>query len=269
MRLVSILRPWVSLPLVILFSAVPAKSLAGQNGPPPPVRDPQAIAVIQTALGAMGGAGAIGNIQNAVVQGTSVTTPINENGPQNFTWTCAGSAFRYENDGNSGGHVFVSNNGSPQDQEGGKWVAMATFMGRANLPFHIPALVLFGELSNPNYTLTFVGMTTLNGTPVVQVNTSDNSDFIGQLVTPQEWYFDPNSGLPLHVMYRVPNPLDAQTYSTGTIDFARFQIINSVLVPFQLTINEGPVSLVATVSSATFNAPLNQNLFTNQQGLSQ
>lgn len=118
MRLASISRPWVVLPLVILFSTVSAESLAGQNGPPPPARDPQAIAAIQTALAAMGGAGAIGAIQNAVVQGTSVTTPNNENGPQNFTWTCAGNAFRYENDGTSGGHVFVSNNGSPQDQEG-------------------------------------------------------------------------------------------------------------------------------------------------------
>jgi hypothetical protein len=270
MRLASVFHPWVALPLFVLFSTAPAKSFAGQNGPPPlPVRDTQAIAAIQTALGAMGGAGAIGVIQNAVVQGTSVATPDNGNGITNFTWTSAGNDFRYENDANAGSHVLVSNGGNPADQENDNWVTIPSSIARANLPFHIPALVLFNELSNQNYTLTFVGQTTLNGVAAVQVNTSDNSDFIGQLVTPQQWYFDPKSGLPLRVVYRIPSFLDAQSYSTGTIDFASYRAVSGVLVPFQLTISEGPGSLVATVTTATFNAPLGPNQFTTQLGINQ
>lgn len=229
-----------------------------QSSPPSPVRDAQAIATVQSAIAAMGGATAIGAIQSSIAQGTSVATSDTGSGTTNFTWSHSGQEFRYENDAASGGHIFVSNSGNPCDIQGGVVVASASRVARAALPFHIPGVVLLNELNNPNYTLTNAGATTLNGTSALHIQTADNSDSVGQIVTPQDWYFDPTTGLPLSVQYRIPSAGNLQSWLPGSISFANFQAVNGVLVPFQLTIQEGPPAppVVATVSSVAFNTSI-------------
>jgi hypothetical protein len=256
---------WASFLLISLIGLMSQSTFAqaqgpssSQTSPPNPVRDAQAVATVQSAIVAMGGATAIGAIQSSVAQGTSVATSDTGSGTTNFTWSHSGQDFRYENDATSGGHVFVSNSGSPCDIEAGIIAPSASSAARANLPFHIPALVLFNELSNANYTLTYVGATTLNGASALHIQTADNSDSTGQLVTPQDWYFDPTTGLPLSVQYRIPNAVNAQNWQPGSIGFANFQSISGVLVPFQLTIQEGPPAppVVATISSVVFNTSI-------------
>lgn len=255
MRPLSLVRASVLI-LLLGFMLQSARAQTPAPSPPPPVQDPQAIAAIQSAIAATGGIAAISAIQSSIAQGTSVVSPDDGSGTTNFTWTHSGQDFRYENDATSGNHVFVSNSGNPCDIEAGIVVASAPYVARANLPFHIPALVLFNELNNPNYTLTYVGATTLNGTSAIHIQTADNSDSVGQLVTPQDWYFDATTSLPLSVQYRIPSPRDPQIWYPGSITFANFQTVNGVLVPFQLTIQEGPPAVpaaVATISSVTFN----------------
>jgi hypothetical protein len=259
--------PRVRASVLILLLGLMSQSVLAQatspspspTSPPTPVQDAQAVAAIQSAIAAMGGATAIAAIQSSVAQGTSVATPDDGSGTRNFTWSHSGQDFRYENDAASGSHIFVSNSGSPCDIEGNTVVASARHVARANLPFHLPAVVLFNELSNPNYTLTYIGVAPLNGTSAVHIQTADNSDSVGQLVTPQDWYFDPTTGLPLSVQYRIPSAGSAQNWQPGSISFANFQPVNGVLVPFQLTIQEGPAAVppvVATISSVTLNAPI-------------
>lgn len=261
MRPLSLARASVLILLLGLTSQlVLAQAPAPSPTPtqPPPVQDPQAIAAIQSAIAATGGIIAISAIQSSVAQGTSVVSPDDGSGTRTLTWSHSGQDFRYENDGTSGSHVFVSNSGNPCDIEGNIVVPSAAHVARANLPFHIPGLVLFNELNNPNYTLTYVGATSLNGTSAVHIQTADNSDSVGQLVTPQDWYFDATTGLPLSVQYRIPSAGNAQNWQPGSISFANFQTVNGVLVPFQLTIQEGPPAppIVATISSVAFNAAI-------------
>jgi hypothetical protein len=228
---------------------------------PGPVRDPQAVATVQAGLTAMGGTATISQVQNSVVSGTSVDQPAQQNTAQSFTWTYADKEFRNENNAASGGHVLVSNGGSPQDFHDGAWTGLLPIAARTNLPYHIPALVLCSELNNPGYALIFLGSTTLNGTSAIHVQTRDDSDLTGHVFTLQDWYFDSATGLPLRVEYQIPVSQNPSESLQASVDFSNFTIVSGILVPFQLTFSEGPISFVATVASATFNTSTDPSQF--------
>ena len=178
MRPLPLARASVLILLLGLTSQFVLAQAPAPTSPPVPVQDSRAITVIQSAIAAMGGATAIGAIQSSIVQGSSVAAPDAGSATTNFIWSHSGQDFRYEDDAASGSHIFVSNSGNPCDIQGGVVVPSAPQVARANLLFHIPALVLFNELNNSNYTLTYVGATTQNGTSALHIQTADNSDSV-------------------------------------------------------------------------------------------
>lgn len=137
--------------LLLLTAFVPVTLAQTQTSSQTVGRDPQAVLVAQTALSAMGGPGVIGQIQNSTVTGTSLSQAEAESETRSFVWTYAGNEFRNENDAATGSHVLVSNSGNPQDYREGTWVTSPAALSRTNLPYHIPALVLFSELNNAGY----------------------------------------------------------------------------------------------------------------------
>jgi len=133
----------------------------GQTSNPTSIeRDAQAITLVQTAISAMGGASKISQIQNAVVIGTSIDAADASSTASSFTWTQSGVEFRYEIDSTNGGHILVSDGVSAEDFHDGIWTLAPPVMVRTELCYHIPALVLLEEYSNPNYSIIFVGRTT-------------------------------------------------------------------------------------------------------------
>jgi hypothetical protein len=224
-------------------------------------RDPQAILVVQTALSAMGGPGVIGQMQNSTATGTSVSQAEGESETRSFVWTYAGNQFRNENDAATGTHILVSNSGNPQDYRDGTWVTSPVALSRANLPYHIPALVLFSEINNAGYSFAFLGTKTLNGVNAIHVQTRDDSDAIGTAYTSQDWYFNPATGLPVRVEFQIPTDQNSKDSLQASIDFSNFRVISGVLVPLQLDIAEGPATCTAAVSSVAFNANVDPNGF--------
>jgi hypothetical protein len=76
---------WRVLLVVFLLSFISQIGLAQSQAPAPtqqPERDAQAIAVVQTALAAMGGIANVSQVQNSVVQGTSVNQPSRRSSSQ-------------------------------------------------------------------------------------------------------------------------------------------------------------------------------------------
>ena len=258
--------------LTFLFCA----SLAAQQPaqlplakPPAPTRDPQALVTIQNAVLAMGGSQIIGAIRNITVRGTAQTVPASPGDPTTFVWVVSGADYRYENDGAQGSHTLISNGGNPVDVRDGKAVPIAYHVSRATLPFHLPAVLLYSELSNANYSFHFVGQTTVGGRPAIQVHAEDDSDSIGPIVTPQEWYFDVASNIPLRVEYRLPDAARGTKWTEGSMDFSSFQLVKGMLIPFGLAVTDGPISLQITAVSATVNENLPANTFTPSVGASQ
>jgi hypothetical protein len=239
---------------IILLGFVSQVAMAQTSTPSPsqPVRDAQALAVVQQSLTAMGGTAAVSQVQNSVVTAAVVNPTAPEGTTESFTWTYAGNQFRLEDDAANGGHVFVSSGGSPQDFHDGAWFDVSPVMVRTNLPFHVPALALYGEIQNPGYSFIFVGSATLNGSGVIHIQTRDDSDMTGHLFTLQDWYFDPVKELPLRVEYQIPMSLNPSDSLNASMNFSNFQAVTGILIPFQLSIIEGPVSLALTVTSAAF-----------------
>lgn len=249
----------------LLFSQI-AKAQSSTSASQTATRDPQAVAIIQTALAAMGGSGLVGTIQSSVESGNTANLSASDTNPATFISTYAGGEFREEVTASSGSHVLVSNAGAPQDFRDGSWQVQPPVVVRTNLPFHIPALVLFNDLANAGYSFAYLGATTLDGNSVVHIRAVDTSDLAGQLFTAQDWYFNATSGLPARVVVKIPTSAQPKDALPETIDFSNFQVVSGVLVPFQLAITVGPLEWVATASSISFNTNVDASQFAPSSG---
>ncbi len=262
--------PASCLSVLFLLASIPAFGQSKSSTSTTSVeRDAQAVSAAQAALTAMGGASAISQVQNVVVSGTSIDQAGDQSTASSFTWTQAGAEFCYQTTSANGGHTLVSNGGYPQDFHAGAWILVPPVVVRTSLPYHVPALVLFNELANPGYAFILVGSTTINGKNAIHVLTRDDSDATGHSFTPQDWYFDASTGLPLHVSYQVPLSQNASDSLQESIDFAGYQAVSGIHVPFQLTITEGQSSFVTTVSSAAFNTSLGPSVFSPSEAQQQ
>jgi hypothetical protein len=246
--------------LVLMMGLIAAASAAPQG----PERDSAAISTLQSAITALGGSNAVAAIQDCILTGST-----NSNGmSRTFKWTIAGSEFRQEMaTANGATGVFVSGHGSPAWTLNGNTAALNYHVARANPPLYLPPYVLFQELSNPIYTLKYVGVVQLNGKNALQVHISDDSDSVGTLVTQQEWYFDSVSFMPLRVQFREPANENAANYINATFDFSQFGAINSVLVPSAISYsNDNGGNRTITIGAVTFNSGVSQSLFDPPQG---
>ena len=126
----------------------------------------------------------------------------------------------------------------------------------------MPIVILVTALLNPTYTVTQGTPTQVGSVQAIHVHISNDADAISQAVTPQEWYFDPNTGLPLRVEYHVPDPLNALNWAPGARDFANYQPVNGFLVPFQITnwVSGNSVS-VTTISAVQLNIAVTESEF--------
>ena len=250
--------------LVVLVVIV-GMSLAAGAAAHAPERDSAAISTLQNAITALGGANVIGSVQDCILTGSF---QYSDGSTKNFNWTIAGVEFRRELDfPNGGSSVFFSGHGSPAWTQSGTTSALNYHMARANLPLYLPPYVLFQELNNSKYTLKYVGVVRLNGNNVVQVHVSDDSDAVGTLVTPQEWYFDPVSFLPLEVQFRQPSNENAADYVNAAYVFSQFVPTNGVLISSTISYSQDNApNRTVTIGSVTFNSGVSQNVFNPPQG---
>jgi outer membrane lipoprotein-sorting protein len=232
-----------------------------------PTRDPRAIQVIQQSLAVMGGASAISQISNCVAQGTIQAPPGSWMTSGSLTWETSGTEFRYSNPSPQGTEIFVSGHGQPASTTGGVTVRVFAHVSEAVFPPHLPALVLFEELQDSRYSVVNLGTGTVEGKPALHVQTSLAGNPIDAQVTQQDWYLDPNTGLPLRVEYRLPSHNDALQFLSAAFEFANYQAVSGVLVPFQITIYfNGQEAGVVTVGSVSFNTGLSPSEFDAPSG---
>jgi hypothetical protein len=225
--------------VALLLAFVPqiASAQSVSTSSPPPIRDAQAIAVLQSAILGMGGTQSIAAIQDSTIEGTQQNPTNPQAAPLTFTWQQSGAEFRDFIQATDHTYTSLSGHGNPAQQLKGQWSRLNYHVARANLPFELPALVLYRELENATYTLHYIGLTTVEGKSALHLRTSDDTDKVGTLVTPQEWYFDPVSFIPIRVEYRVPYPRNAYQWTPVSIDYKNYQTQNGVLIPFELDMN--------------------------------
>ena len=248
----------------LLFVALFLPVLGHSQKPeqPPVQRDPQALAILQNSIAAMGGLAAAAQVTDTVVMGNVQPAASSSVKPGTFTWKTAGPDFRYEKQSATASQVFVSGHGQPASIRGGAVTSFKPHITLANPPLHLPALFLTTVLGNKQYSVNFVGKADVNGAPAVKVRISLDTDPLSSLVTPQDWYFDAASAIPLRVEHRLPDNRRPENFVLAADEFADFRVVAGLLVPFKITsYEEGKLVAVETVTAVSFNNGLTSSEF--------
>jgi hypothetical protein len=251
--------------LSVLFILSSSPRINSQQAATSPPRDPQALAAVQKAVAALGGT-ALTQIQDAAVQGTIQILPTSANQTFSVVWEDAwgkgAPSFRRESHVVGSASVLVSSNGQPYDLQGGFTTKLPRHVALSCGAVHLPGIILAAQLNNSGYSFKFVETTTLNGQAAVHIQSALTTDPVASALTLQDWYFDPNSGLPLRVDYRVANSPDLLNPGVVTMQFANFQSVSGILIPFRLleTGLAGEQDIV-TITSVTLNSGLSPSEF--------
>jgi len=243
-----------------------SRRLNSQQSTSSPQRDPQALAVLQQAVAAMGGPTAMAQIQSVVAQGSVVPAPGTSAPSGSFIWedqfTTQSHEFKATFQSGSLTQVFVSGHGSPGLVSNGKITKFAPYVASTTLPFHIPAVVLAGLLANTNCNIAFLGPTTLNGQTAVHIHLHIDTDLLQLTSSVQDWYFDPNTALPLRVEYRIPDTHLAFKYATIDADFSDYRAAQGSLIPFHIATSEdGNPRNTFSIASVSINSPVSTSDF--------
>lgn len=170
--------------------------------------------------------------------------------------------FRRERSESGRTKIFVSGHGKARFHDGSKLHAVPMHVLLANLPFHLPVVVLFREFSDPKYSIEWVGSETLNGASVIHIKCVREDDPVNAAVTAQDWYLDAASGLPVKVAYRVPILRNALKTEQASVEYADFRNESGVLLPFTLKHHPSSGNLeTITVSAYSFNVPTSASDF--------
>jgi hypothetical protein len=229
------------------------------------VRDAQALDVVRKALTAMGGP-AISAIQDCTVQAQSDAAPGAQAMSGTMTWKMAGAEFRIDGPGPNGTASVMTGHGKP---------GMINGVATALQPYVIQALfvpvaiapVLAQELANSKMSLRFKDNETLGTTSVTVVTTALETDYPDNVVTPQTWYFDTSTGLPVRIDFRSPDTRNPNNFSSSAVDLSNYKAVSGVAYPFTVVSSvDGRTQIVFTVQSVVVNSGIPSTQFDSTGG---
>ena len=264
--------PWVSL---LLFIAFAVRSFAQQPSTPTAIKDPRALLILARSLSAMGGANAISAIQDYV-------------GTGNITFHWAGQEVQGSVTARGMGiGNYRMDAAIPDGTE--TWICgqgisgiLTTPDGKSQTyPFYdlmtegsrtIPAIRVATEIGDSTTSITYVGLVASGGSEMYQIHfaqavpptsTAQLLPGIGQF----DLYIDPTSLLITKLIDTVRPPSDFYTTLPHEFDFADYQTVGNIAVPFSISENINgqqtwsmklnSVLLNVGLSSDVFNVPLN------------
>jgi hypothetical protein len=101
--------------VALLLAFVPqiASAQSVSTSSPPPIRDAQAIAVLQSAILGMGGTQSIAAIQDSTIEGTQQNPTNPQAAPLTFTWQQSGAEFRDFIQATDHTYTSLSGHGNP------------------------------------------------------------------------------------------------------------------------------------------------------------
>lgn len=253
----------------VLVFASPGSAQVPVLSPPSPittaVRDQQAVTAVQNAISALGGASLIGLQQSWVAQGSVTGNSAASALSGTFTWEAAGSEYRFAGSSSSGQSLFVTGHGNPTQVSAGKSQAVSPYMAQAMFVPTLVGPVLLQELQNQAYSIRYSGTDTIGSESVVKVTTAAETKYPDNVITPQTWYFDVTTGLPIRVDFRSPAPKNPASYVGERFDYSNFRAIAGVVFPLQVDVTiagqlqrtfvVNTVSVNASIASSDFDPP--------------
>jgi len=234
-----------------------------------PKRDATAVGWVQLAINTMGGASAVGGIQDCVATGYLTPAAGNPQPAGAFKWKNSGSQFRYENPSNNGAtSVFVSGSGAPALIQGdGSIKRLRSHMAKAPIAPHLVALVLLRVLNDQQISLASPEAAMVGGRASVRVHVWNGTNEAKRAMSDQVWYFDAATGLPLRLEYKVPENDNLLVTTDTAVDFTDFRSVSGVVVPFQFTFYAaGAAYSSGKLDSVSFNTGISPDQFAAPAG---
>jgi hypothetical protein len=232
-----------------------------------PVRTPEALGIVQDSVAALGGADAISNLRNFVVQGNFTATDYKAQSG-NVVWEVAGQELRFDFPASEGMRTIATGHGSSFVRSNGEARWMPDHTIRALFIPPLVARTLITAARNLETSIEFGGDGIVGKTPVKIVTISSQTSRLDSIATLQTWYFDSASGLPIRVEYRLPDREDVRHFLTASADVSNYKSISSVYFPLQANITvAGSESGTITISSIAINGPIQASDFELSQRL--
>jgi len=202
---------------------------------PTPIRDPKAIELVTSSVNAMGGTATIGQVKDYVVQAQFQGFAEFGSVPSGqIVWTVAGREYRADYSTPTGTASLSSGNGTPFRNNNGD---VKNIIPHAVRSLFVPALVgsvLLAELQDSNYSFEYQGPGSLGSEPVIIVKTSSQASELDFEATPQTWYFDSATSLPVRVEYIIFDSTYWTRSAPGSIDLSDYKAVGGILYPFQV-----------------------------------
>jgi len=227
----------IGLLLFLLLLVVPVWAQQATQSSAQPAGDPQAVAVVQAAITALGGATAIGQAQ-------SWTFKAQTQGPHS----------------NANVDYVIST-----DTDTGKVVRRDGTMKPAP-PIHshfVPALVgaiLLRESLDPDFSMQYAGLSTQDSKPVTVIVFT----FGPAKLPAQIWTFDATN-LPVMIDFRSSAQIGARASFPFVVALSDYRVVSGVMYPFQITsflpgrppqiVSVHSIAASATAPTNDFNGP--------------
>ncbi len=223
----------------LILSLFLAGAVAAQTSSPTtssqPVRDPQAIVVVEQAMAALGGHEAHRGVRSVAIKGT-MQEPDSQ-AASSFLWeddfTGKTPEFRKEVRSGNSVRTFVSGHGTPAHIQEGKVRQMPAQAAWAAPPFYLPGIVLARELKNQSYSFRLIQ--SAGDGPLIHVRVSWELNSVTASLGAQDWYFDPGNSLPVRVQYMLPSTAKPGYLKSAAIEFSDFRSNAGIAVPFHMT----------------------------------
>jgi hypothetical protein len=256
----------------LLFTVFPA--LAQQSSTPsaPVTKDPQAVSLAITSLAALSGNAQISDI---TLTGTVTRIAGSDVEEGNFTLEGLGTGDSRMDLNLVGGltsEIRNQDSGAPEGffiKPGASASPYPQHNCLTTAVWFFPALSSLAQTSDPTVAVTFIGQETKLGvavnhirfnTQLTQLSTSDNA-LLGQL-SQADFYLDSSSNLPVAIVFNTHPDNNALTNINEEIDFASYQVVKGVQVPFRIQkYLNGNLFLDLTVQNVAVNSGLTDSVF--------
>jgi hypothetical protein len=261
-----------------ILSCIFALRASAQQASTTATQNPQAVALATNSIAVLSGSVQIADI---TLSGTATRIAGSDVGTGTVTLRAFGTLdSRMDLSLSSGTFSEIRNaaNGTPQ----GSWLAPNGSVG--NMAMHncftdaawfFPALTVLSQTSNPNLSITYVGLETKNGTSVQHLTFAAVSTVqataaaglrgpVASLFTlsSTDVYLNSSSLLPVAFVFSTHPDNDALTNIPVEIDFSNYQAVNGVQIPFNIQkFLNGSLFLDLTIQAASLNSGLTDSVF--------
>jgi len=222
------------------------------TGPQSPTRDPQAVRVIQTAIGAMGGQTAWASVTKV----HSAWTVADPNSPGNAStetwdddWSAGFMVFNHQITDTAGAHILsADSNHNVQDQEPSGTTPLPRKLQDIALPWCLPAAALQFELNNPAFKIEYLGLK--NSTALVRITRISNYG-LADFYSIQVWQIDLTTGFPAGLRFFTEDLTHHLPYPQS-LRYSSYQPSGGLQIPNVLLFNQNGHPSALTLTSLSF-----------------